>query len=117
MTHRCAPPNASVPSQALLRALAGACVLGAGLLAASPSARAQVAAAPAEPPAASGTATPPDIVKPRTEGPGDGTAGVIHPGQTGDAEMHVPPPADKSFPTPVIRPQTMQGDGTPVVPK
>lgn len=90
--------------------------LGAGLLAPQGPARAQAAAV--EPPAASGgTTPPPDIVKPRAAGPGDGSAGVIHPGVTGDAGMHMAPPADKSFPTPVIRPQTMEGNGTPVVPK
>ena len=121
MTHRRMPPASPVlPGlhAARRRALAAAGLLGAGLLATEMPAGAQTAVAPAEPPATSGTTTtPPDIVKPRTAGPGDSAAGVIHPGPTGDAEMHLPPPADKSFPTPVIRPQTMQGDGTPVVPK
>ena len=119
MTHRCATAITVLPParMARLRSLAGAGTLGVALLAAGAPARAQTAATPAEPPAVSGTTTPPDIVKPRTAGPGDSSAGVIHPGQTGDAEMHVPPPAGKSFPTPVIKPQTMQGDGTPVVPK
>lgn len=122
MTRRCAPSPASLPlpvgRAALFRGLAAAGLLGAGVLVAGAPAGAQTAVTPAEPPAASGTtATPPDIVKPRTAGPGDSTAGVIHPGPTGDAEMHVSPPAGKSFPTPVIRPQTMQGGGTPVVPK
>ncbi len=121
MRHRCATVP-SVPSparRAQLRRLVGAGALGvAALLGAGVPARAQPAVAPADPPAASDTTTtPPDIVKPRTAGPGDSSAGVIDPGPTGDAGMHVPPPAGKSFPTPVIKPQTMQGDGTPVVPK
>ncbi len=99
------------------RIVTAAAILGAGLLVAG-VAHAQSAAVPEQPPATSGpTSTPPDIVRPRTAGPGDSTAGVIHPGQTGDADMHVAPPAGKSFPTPVIRPQTMQGNGVPVVPK
>ena len=97
-------------------ALSAAFLCAAALLAATPAARAQTNAAPSAPPAASGTATPPDIVKPRTAGPGDSTAGVIRPGPSGDPAIHVPTPSGTSFPTPVIRPQTMQGD-TPVVPK
>lgn len=96
------------------RPVFAAAVLCAGLFVAG-AAGAQTTAVPAQPPAT--TTTPPDIVKPRTAGPGDSTAGVIHPGQTGDADMHVAPPSGKSFPTPVIHPQTMQGSGTPVVPK
>ena len=120
MIHRCATASSVPPParMARLRGLVGAGPLGVALLGAGMPARAQTAVAPADPPAASDTTTtPPDIVKPRTAGPGDSSAGVIHPGPTGDAEMHVPPPAGKSFPTPVIKPQTMQGDGTPVVPK
>ena len=115
MTHRSATAAATPRvCRSLLRASCVAGLLGAGL----PAANAQTAAVPAQPPATSSpTTTPPDIVKPRTMGPGDSTAGVIHPGRTGDAEMHVAPPAGKSFPTPVIRPQTMQGSDTPVVPK
>ena len=128
MTHRpAAPPCTPGPCLARPRvpvrpaaspgaALSAALLFAAVLLAAIPAARAQTAAAPSAPPAASGTATPPDIVKPRTAGPGDSAAGVIRPGPSGDPAIHVPTPSGTAFPTPVIRPQTMQGD-TPVVPK
>jgi len=114
-----APASPPVPAARAARCAGVVAATGqlAALLAPAP-AHAQTAVTPSDPPAATdSTGTPPDIVKPRTAGPGDSSAGVIHPGPAGDADMTVKAPADKSFPTPVIKPQTMQRDGSPVVPK
>ncbi len=68
------------------------------------------------PPAASDAqGAPPEVIKPRTAGPGDAASGVIRPGPSGDAGIHVPAPSSGTFPTPVVRPQDLHG-GT-VVPK
>ncbi len=59
------------------------------------------------------TTVPPEKVAPKQSVQ---TPAVIHPAPQVDPQMRVAPPATQHFPTPVVKPQTQQGN-TVVVPK